>query len=132
MQNQQFQYLPKSDFQFTNKMYEELIDAFNTVGIDYEKVFNVVAAILLIGELQFDDKTYGNDTPCTVEPRTILEGICSLLNVNVEEISKALTMKMAIYGKEKILSPLKKIDCYHIRDSWAKELYETLFCWIVG
>lgn len=41
-------------------------------------------------------------------------------------------MKMAIYGKEKILSPLKKIDCYHIRDSWAKELYETLFCWIVG
>lgn len=57
-------------------MYDELIDAFNTVGIDYEKVFYVVAAILLIGELQFDDKTYGNDTPCTVEPITLLESIC--------------------------------------------------------
>lgn len=39
---------------------------------------------------------------------------------------------MAVYGKEKILSPLKKQDCLHILDSWAKEIYETLFSWIVG
>lgn len=132
IRQKEFRYLPKSDYQFSQATYNELIEAFSTVGMQAERVFQIVAAVLLIGELDFDDATYDNNTPCILKPQEILKDVCDLLQIEPDAITKALTYKMAVYGKEKILSPLKKQDCLHIRDSWAKEIYETLFSWIVG
>ncbi|CAD8045944.1 unnamed protein product [Paramecium primaurelia] len=129
-QRQNFNYLGKDNY-FSQKFYDELIQAFTTVNIDADAIFQVVYTVLLIGELQFDDVNYGNTTPCNVKNEDLLKQICQLLDYDFNDIVKALTLKQAIYGKEKILSPIKLLDCIRIRDSWAKEIYERLFNWII-
>ncbi|CAD8134717.1 unnamed protein product [Paramecium pentaurelia] len=129
-QRQNFNYLGTDNY-FSQKFYDELIQGFSTVNIDADAVFQVVYSVLLIGELQFDDTNYGNTNPCNVKNEDLLKQICQLLDYDYNDILKALTLKQAIYGKEKILSPIKLLDCLRIRDSWAKEIYERLFNWII-
>jgi myosin-5 len=40
-------------------------------------------------------------------------------------------MKQREVNKQIINSPLSKAECLNQRDSWAKELYERLFNWLV-
>lgn len=54
-----------------------------------------------------------------------------MINITKEDISRVLTFKTMTTGKETIQSPLKLLECTVARDSWAKELYERMFSYIV-
>ena len=48
-----------------------------------------------------------------------------------EQLTKSLTMKLQIVGKERIESNLTKIEAQATRDAMAKSIYGRLFNWLV-
>lgn len=54
-----------------------------------------------------------------------------MIGLTEEEVTRVLTFKTMTTGKETIQSPLKLLECTVARDSWAKELYERMFSFIV-
>jgi myosin-5 len=53
------------------------------------------------------------------------------MDIDPSGVTIALTMRQIEIQKKVINKPLSKADCYSMRDSWAKEIYERLFNWIV-
>ena len=61
----------------------------------------------------------------------MLEQISKLLRVDQADISKCLTTKKQVIGKETIITPLKLEEAYGSRDGMAKSIYGKLFNWLV-
>lgn len=59
----------------------EIRESFEHLGMrDFEMlIFQVVSAVLLLGNLVFDSTTYGNNTPCTIKCKELLFKISKLL-----------------------------------------------------
>lgn len=67
----QFEYLRKSDCYVVDKindveLFKEVVEAISILGFsEYQHtIFSLIAAILHMGNIDFDDSTYGNETPC--------------------------------------------------------------------
>jgi hypothetical protein len=53
----------------------------------------MVAALLLLGNLSFDDSTFGNETTCTVIEKKLVGQIAQLLKLDEKQVLDSLTMK---------------------------------------
>ena len=90
----QFEYL-KSSKCYTVKgiddaeLFKEIQHSIRVLGQQsyYEDMFSIVAAVLLLGNIRFDESTYGNDTPCSVMDQEGLKKLALLMKMNVEELS---------------------------------------------
>lgn len=69
-----FNYLHNESGQYTVKAindkanFDEILESIKVLGFtsNYDNIFSIVASVLLIGNLNFDDSTLGNDTPCRI------------------------------------------------------------------
>ncbi|CAD8077781.1 unnamed protein product [Paramecium sonneborni] len=115
------------------KLYDEVNQSYNLLGLESDKsnIHQIVAAVLHLGDLQFNDATLTDDVPCQIITENKLEYLSKLLQLNIKEISEALILKQRIINKQKIISPVSYNQCIQNRDSWAKELFERLFNWLV-
>ena len=115
------------------ELWQEITESFQTLGLGkyFECVFQVVAAVLLMGNLTFNDSDMGDSSGCKVEPEETVKSIADLLSIAEDQVCLCLTMKQIEMQKKFISSPLKANECEAGRDSWAKTLYERLFNWLV-
>ncbi|GLC68235.1 hypothetical protein PLESTF_000665000 [Pleodorina starrii] len=113
--------------------FKRTIYAMERVGIpaaDREAIFRTVAAILHLGNLNFNP---GPEDSALVAPATeeALDSTAALLGVDKEELRKALTTRVRQTPEGPIVSPLDARAATETRDSLAKIIYAKMFDWLV-
>ena len=115
-------------------LFEEVCQSFHTMKFPKEEVKAIwctVAAILHLGNIDFNEKTLDNNNPCTILDLKAMEKAAKLLGIDDKALSHNLLHKTRVVGKQEINSKLNRNDCLALRDSFTKGLYEKMFNWIV-
>lgn len=135
-----YQYLNKSGCTHINGVNEKeelarLKTAFRYLGIDrglQVKIFGILSAILLLGNVEFYDESHENNLEARVKNDSLLTIIASLLELDHDLLANALVKrKMTIKGQD-LLIPLKSAEAAENKDAMAKGLYGRLFTWLVN
>jgi len=111
------------DFQDTKK-------AMSIIGMSPDQqslIFNLLSAILLLGNIDFVVKGTGS----AVKNPDVLNTVAQHLAVSPEVLNKALTIKTMTSATESIQIPLNLEQAFYARDSLAKTVYGRMFEWIV-
>ncbi|KAJ9056405.1 hypothetical protein DSO57_1033339 [Entomophthora muscae] len=112
--------------------YGYLVESMKGVGLKGKaraKIFQLVATILHIGNLQFEKES--DQDACSVATLEVLETVASLLGIDPIDLEGALTNRTAMVGKEYCTIYLDVGQAILLRDSLAALLYSLLFTWIV-
>ncbi|KAL4450307.1 hypothetical protein ABPG74_009013 [Tetrahymena malaccensis] len=115
------------------KLFQEVNQSFQILGFEnvQDSIYCFIAAILLLGNLQFDDKTLSNDNPCSILNLDILRQVAKLLQIDETKLIEGFTFRLRVIQKQNFMSPLQKIECINTKDSLSKYLYERMFNLIV-
>ncbi|KDR85724.1 hypothetical protein GALMADRAFT_234780 [Galerina marginata CBS 339.88] len=119
------------------KDYHDTIKAMQVIGLSAEEqheIFKMLAVILWLGNVQFQDLEDGNST---ITDTGVTDFVAYLLEVDAEQVQKALTTRVmetqrggrrgSIYDV-----PLNPAQATSGRDALAKAIYNNLFEWIVS
>lgn len=114
------------EFKATMKAMKQLQFDDTQVGV----VFKIVAAILHLGNIQFERET---DEKCRVSAssKPALAKAAQLLAIDPKELDQALTTRSIAIMRETTVIPLNESKARESRDSLAKFLYGELFDWLV-
>nr|XP_014348910.1 PREDICTED: unconventional myosin-VIIa [Latimeria chalumnae] len=95
------------------------------------EISKLLAAILHMGNLQYEARTYDNLDACEVVYSTPLTTAASLLEVDAHDLMNCLTSRTIITRGETVSTPLSKEQALDVRDAFVKGIYGRLFVWIV-
>ncbi|TMW67661.1 hypothetical protein Poli38472_011281 [Pythium oligandrum] len=106
----------------------------STIGINeerQERVFDLLAAVLNLGNLQFGME---NETCITVGDNAdqMLELIAGFLRVSTEALKSALLTRHLYVGGKVIVQQQNVDQVRDKRDALAKAIYSSLFLWLVS
>ncbi|KAH9577346.1 Myosin head [Trypanosoma melophagium] len=118
------------------KEWKETLKAMNTMSIgdlEQKSIFNILALILHLGELQFVSSSKENEAGSfVVSNRDELDFCSFLLGVDTNMLERVLTWKRLEMGSTEVVDvPLDMQQCQNARDAIAKALYHHLFDFIV-
>ena len=115
-------------------LYRELAEQFDDLGFtegEQIAVWNIVAACLHLGNLEFDESVYREgEAPCGIKNPIALREAARLLEIDHE----LLFLELAHKGKMKLVTqrtPVAAVQCYANTDALSKQLYDNLFSWLV-
>lgn len=112
---------------------KELCEHLKSIGIGkriQSFIFQVVAAILHLGNIQFSEKS--SEEPTRIKTIDTLSKVSNLLGVKEAALESALTLKTKIIGSELCSEILNQEEAIARRDELARVLYSHLFSWILG
>lgn len=96
------------------------------------QIFQLLAAILHIGNLQFTEHTESlAQEACIVKNSDVLDIVAVMLGVSPSRLETCLTYKLKLIGKEVCTLFLNPQAANEQRDELARALYNVLFTWIV-
>ncbi|KAI0226168.1 hypothetical protein L0F63_004441 [Massospora cicadina] len=93
------------------------------------KIFQLVATILHIGNLQFEKES--DQDACSISTHEVLETVAAQLGTDPLDLEAALTNRTVMVGKELCTVYLDVGQAILLRDSFSALLYSLLFTWIV-
>lgn len=116
--------------------FSRLKQSMEMVGFSPDKqrrLFNVLSAVLLLGNVEFFPKksTYHHDESVQVRNLDSVGIISELLKVKQDTLLAALTSKRVKASGETLIMQYKLPEAIAARDALAKCLYGSLFDWIV-
>lgn len=115
--------------------FSELKSALKVCGFKAKTVthiFQLLAAILHLGNLQFMENTDSlAQEACAVKNTDILDIVAVMLGVSPSKLETCLTYKLKMIGKEVCTIFLNPQAAAEQRDELACALYNVLFLWIV-
>ncbi|XP_060200404.1 myosin-2-like isoform X3 [Lycium barbarum] len=114
------------------KKFHVLVKALNTVGIperDQEHAFQMVAAVLWLGNITFQANSNGNNVE-VVQSEAVINA-ASLMGCSANDLMLALSTRRMQVGKDKVVKSLTMQQATDTRDTLAKFIYANLFDWIV-
>lgn len=117
--------------------FEETKECLRRLGVgqeEQERLFAMTAAVLHLGNVQFETKTDDNENETaavTEGSRPSLEMACKLLGIDIAAVEEAiLTKRLVVNGKT-----IKKSQTVGMaadkRDALAKMTYSNIFIWLV-
>ncbi|NWS22557.1 MYO7A protein, partial [Pachyramphus minor] len=95
------------------------------------EISKLLAAILHMGNLQYEARTYDNLDACEVVQSASLITAASLLEVEPQDVMNCLTSRTIITKGETVSTPLSMEQALDVRDAFVKGIYGRLFVWIV-
>ncbi|XP_040513520.1 unconventional myosin-VIIa isoform X1 [Gallus gallus] len=101
------------------------------------EISKLLAAILHMGNLKYEARTYDNLDACEVVQSASLITAASLLEVSVstvvdsQDVMNCLTSRTIITRGETVSTPLSMEQALDVRDAFVKGIYGRLFVWIV-
>nr|XP_010329109.1 unconventional myosin-VIIa [Saimiri boliviensis boliviensis] len=95
------------------------------------EISKLLAAILHLGNLQYEARTFENLDACEVIFSPSLATAASLLEVNPPDLMSCLTSRTLITRGETVSTPLSREQALDVRDAFVKGIYGRLFVWIV-
>ncbi|KAG2813357.1 hypothetical protein PC112_g14778 [Phytophthora cactorum] len=112
---------------------KETQDALDTIGISKDEqnaIFEIVAAILNLGEVEFEPN--GNDNEKShVKNEDIVDNVGALLGTESAALHSTLLERSITAGSESYTIPLNAEQALDLRDALAKGMYTQLFDWLV-
>uniref|UniRef100_A0A669D331 Myosin VIIAb n=1 Tax=Oreochromis niloticus TaxID=8128 RepID=A0A669D331_ORENI len=94
------------------------------------EISKLLAAILHMGNLRFEARTYDNLDACVVVRSPDLVTAASLMEV-CNHVMVCLTTRTLITRGESVVTPLSVEQGLDVRDAFVKGIYGRLFVWIV-
>ncbi|THG97676.1 hypothetical protein EW026_g4373 [Hermanssonia centrifuga] len=125
--------LPAGMFSDDSTAMDELRDAMKALGFKQKHtaaIFNLLVAILLLGNLHFGEGD-ARDVSAHVSNPLVLEHVSRLLGVSSEELGETLTNKTSYVRKELYTVMLNAAQSAAQRDSLVRDLYAILFAFVV-
>uniref|UniRef100_A0A8C3PPM3 Myosin VIIA n=1 Tax=Calidris pygmaea TaxID=425635 RepID=A0A8C3PPM3_9CHAR len=95
------------------------------------EISKLLAAILHMGNLQYEARTYDNLDACEVVQSASLITAATLLEVDPQDVMNCLTSRTIITRGETVSTPLSMEQALDVRDAFVKGIYGRLFVWIV-
>ncbi|MED6278858.1 Unconventional myosin-VIIa, partial [Characodon lateralis] len=95
------------------------------------EITKLLAAILHMGNLRYEARTYDNLDACEVVRCTHLTTAATLLEVDCKDLMNCLTSRTLITRGETVSTPLSMEQALDVRDAFVKGIYGRLFVWIV-
>lgn len=118
--------------------YRDLVEAFQVTNFTDKEVMGIwttLAAILSIGNIEFDDSKHlvDDNEACEIASTSekYFKNASRLLEVPDDRLHKAITTYVRKIGGAEIVSHLGIRDCVAYKDSLAKALYDRMFNWII-
>ncbi|XP_021968609.1 unconventional myosin-IXa isoform X2 [Folsomia candida] len=116
--------------------FSRLKQSMEMVGFGQDKqrkLFSVLSAVLLLGNVEFLPKksSYHHDDTVVLKNPEVVQLISGLLRVTEETLVAALTSKRARVSGEMLVINYRMPEANAARDAMAKCLYGSLFDWIV-
>ncbi|CAN4117724.1 unnamed protein product [Withania somnifera] len=114
------------------KEFHMLVKALNTLGIserDQEHAFQIVAAVLWLGNIIFQAIGSGNNVE-VVQNEAVVNS-ASLMGCSANDLTLALSTRRMQAAKDKVVEGLTMQQAIDTRDALAKFIYANLFDWIV-
>jgi len=114
--------------------FETLLNSMETVGIDVNEqdaVFRTVAAIMHLGNIEFEQGDQKHADGSKVANSDMLELAAAQFGVKPEALEKALTTTTVRTNRDKIFKVNSQNKATDARDVLAKEVYHKLFEWLV-
>uniref|UniRef100_A0A8C1YM93 Myosin VIIAa n=1 Tax=Cyprinus carpio TaxID=7962 RepID=A0A8C1YM93_CYPCA len=95
------------------------------------EICKLLAAILHMGNLNYEARTYDNLDACEVVRCSDLTTAAVLLEVDLKDLMNCLTSRTIITRGETVSTPLSIEQALDVRDAFVKGIYGRLFVWIV-
>ncbi|KAM8903820.1 myosin VIIAa isoform 4-T8 [Spinachia spinachia] len=95
------------------------------------EISKLLAAILHMGNLRYEARTYDNLDACEVVRSSHLTTAAMLLEVDGKDLMNCLTSRTLITRGETVSTPLNIEQALDVRDAFVKGIYWRLFVWIV-
>uniref|UniRef100_A0A4W4E2S9 Myosin VIIAb n=1 Tax=Electrophorus electricus TaxID=8005 RepID=A0A4W4E2S9_ELEEL len=95
------------------------------------EIFKLLAAILHMGNMHFEPRTFKNLDACMVVHSPALAKAAALLEVDPHTVMTCLTTRTLITRGECVSTPLSMDQGLDVRDAFVKGIYGRMFVWIV-
>eukprot|EP00076_Gallus_gallus_P045924 XP_025011462.1 unconventional myosin-Ih isoform X5 [Gallus gallus] len=115
----------KNDWKIVRKAFSII----NFTEKDLEHLFGIVASVLHLGNIQFEEDSNGH---AIIRNGTQIKWISKLLGVHLSILQEALTHRKIEARSEEVLSPLNVDLAFYARDAVAKAIYGRTFTWLVN
>ncbi|PFX22115.1 unconventional myosin-VIIa-like isoform X2 [Stylophora pistillata] len=99
---------------------------------DSWNIFKLLAAILHIGNLEFEATIRSTVDACDITDHELGRVIAGLLEVPYDNLIEAFTSRSTFARGEMIFSPVSAVKAVDIRDAFVKGIYGRIFVWIVN
>ena len=99
--------------------------AFKRLGIEATAIFDIVAAVLWMGQVTFIGR--GQDTAVQIEDVSVVNRVANLLGLDEKGFANTLTTRKVKAGKDTVTTPLNYEQACQARDGIAKHVYSNLF-----
>ncbi len=94
-------------------------------------LFSLLSGVLWLGNVTVD-AAHGNDDSSSIRRDAALVAASTLLGLEEDALTTALTHKELRTRDELIVRPLNKLEARDARDALAKAVYEGIFAWLVA
>lgn len=91
----------------------------------------MIAAVLLLGNINFEFSVNAENEPCEIKNPETAESVAYLLGMDRKDFLESLVTHRRTIAGELVLSALSHRQCTEGRDSMAKAIYESLFQWLI-
>ncbi|KAI3385236.1 hypothetical protein SNEBB_001731 [Seison nebaliae] len=115
------------------KNFSEILSSFDILQFSAKEqnvIFQIIAAILLIGELEFSSAN--NDEGSEILDKELSRKICYLLEIEEEMFHTHLTMNNIGVNRQVVSKMLNQQQAETGRKSFIKSLYDRLFKFVIG
>ncbi|XP_030648187.1 unconventional myosin-VIIa-like [Chanos chanos] len=116
------------------KEYSSILSAMKVLMFtetEHWEISRLLAAILHIGNLRHEARTFDNLDASVVVRSPDLSTAADLLGVSAEDVMTCLTTRTLITRGESVSTPLSRDQGLDVRDAFVKGIYGRLFVWIV-